>query len=198
MGIQISRLLGKFAPLIVLACAQMAPAFADSKTTSIRDGSVKWSDAESRIKLLESVPGWDTGTINSIFMLYRDSENIEFINGMWGPLHNPFTKQVRPVKAFASFHNSHDFYMSPLIKNNSDGNYYVFVKSAERPVLLSEWITNLMTTHHDADLQFNVCNGYGDKLDDSCEGKGYQSEITDAIVERGSLRQAIRGMQNEI
>lgn len=188
----------------MFCCTQIAIAYAGGAVVTIRDGSIQWQDADQRMKMLESAPGWDQATIQSIFTAYRDSSHnqlpmtakprqydIEFINGMWGPVNNPFVKVTRPAKAFVSFHSSSEFYMAPLIKNISDGNFYIFDKEQAHPVLLSEWIAKIAASHGGlSNLYFNVCGSYADDVNDSCAAKSYQAETRDALGGRMGLRDA--------
>ena len=163
---------------------------ATDRVGSILDNSVKWDDEAGRTAALTAVPEWHNATVQQMFDLYLHQEkyklpatsttqqyNVQFINAFWGPLANPFNKSPRPAKAFLIFSAS-SFYMAPLVKNLADGNYYVFDKAATRPVVLSEWITNMTTAHgKPGEARFNVCNGYASLPTETCSEKSYQAEL---------------------
>lgn len=187
---KLSRLI---VPAVLFSFAISNIADAAPAGSTIGATSIKWDDAENRMKLLASVPSWDESAMKTMFDVYRDAAhnqlpttanektyNVEFIHGMWGPLANPFTKYPRPAKVFVSINHSSAFYMAPLIKDATDGNYYVFQKNQPRPVLLADWVQQLATANGGlSGLNFNICNGYGDALNDVCM-KAYQSEVEDA------------------
>lgn len=197
--INIRKLFVFVMPVIVLSCASLNSSAAPA-TLTIRHTSIKWEDGNERFKLLATVPVWDESTLQTMFDVYRDGEhnqlpktnkekqyNIEFINGLWGPISNPFTKSPRPAKAFISFNNSSEFYMAPLIKDATDGNYYIFDKSQQHPMLLNDWVTNISLSRGGLPaVNFNICNGYGDALDDACM-KEYTAEVNDAIGQNNTM-----------
>lgn len=181
--------------ILVLCCCLANAAYAGRTAANMRDSSIKWDDAEQRMKLLESAPGWDSKTMQSVFAFYHDAAgnqlpvsmqsklyNIEFINAMWGPANNPFVKYARPAKVFISFGTSSAFYIAPLVKNETDGNFYIFDKEQDQPMLLGDWVNRLASKHGGiSDLLFNVCDGYANDLTDSCSTKSYQDETYDAM-----------------
>src|SRR3990167_1016626 len=179
--------------LIALTIAEFFMTFvyaATDRVGSILDNSVKWDDEAGRTAALTAVPEWHNATVQQMFDLYLHQEkyklpatsttqqyNVQFINAFWCPLANPFNKSPRPAKAFLIFSAS-SFYMAPLVKNLADGNYYVFDKAATRPVVLSEWITNMTTAHgKPGEARFNVCNGYASLPTETCSEKSYQAEL---------------------
>lgn len=172
-------------------------AFAGQAT--IHDSSIKWDDESSRSALLESAPKWNEDVIKTLFQTYLHPENnklssisnaqkynVQFINAVWGPLNNPFNKNPRPAKAFLIFdENNSDaksktFVMAPMVKNLADGNYYIFNKDQQQPLLLSEWVSNMKNIHGaQKTVRFNICNGYGNVPADTCLAKGYRAEAND-------------------
>ncbi|HTM63041.1 MAG TPA: protein-glutamine glutaminase family protein [Gammaproteobacteria bacterium] len=187
-----------FTPVLFAAFLNTSHA---AESVSIRNSSIAWDDIDNRIKLLTSAPGWDEGTLKAMFAVYHDvlknglpqtsnpkQYNVEYINGMWGPLGNPFAKSQRPVKAFVSFTNSSEYLMVPLIKDLNDSNFYIFESSVNQPVLLNDWIADVAAKHGGvSNIKFNICDGYADSIDDSCSDKAYQNEISDALNENSAV-----------
>lgn len=187
-----------FLMAVMMCGVQISIARADNTTVNIRDSSIKWGNADQRMKLLESAPAWDDKTVQTVFSVYRDAGhhqlhatkqsrqfNIEFINSMWGPVNNPFVKYARPAKAFISFTSSPEFFMAPLVKNVTDGNFYIFDQDQARPILLEDWVARLASNHDDvSNLRFNICNGYADNLNDACSTNSYQAEMYDALGDK--------------
>ena|GEM_PF-1706352 len=161
---------------------------------SILEASVFWDNAAAREKMLENVPKWQYAVIESLFSVYLHPEryhlplykderafNLQFINAFWGPLNNPFNKYPRPAKIFAFVGNTTTFYMSPLVQDEADGNFYVFDKIQMQPILLSQWIAVIQNTYGTQNrIRFNVCVGYGSFPDDQCDERNYQTEIADS------------------
>jgi hypothetical protein len=173
-----------------------------TEAKNIFDTSIAWDDEQARIKLLNAAPQWDNAAMQALFIAYLNpqkyeletyastqSHNLQFINVFWGPLNNPYNKYPRPVKAFL-FTNPSDqnkFDMAPLIKNASDGNYYIFDKNQKHPLLLNEWISNIQRREHlQTSIRFNICNGYANYPKDTCNQQNFRSEAyyIDAKQER--------------
>lgn len=167
--------------------------------------SIQWEDDAQKSRLLESAPAWSEQSMQSLFDDYRHPEksglpvqsqvsryNIQFINSHWGPMDNPFNKLPRPAKAFVfvdknapnsgSSPADSTYFVAPLFKNDTDGNYYVFDKNQSRPVLLSDWFNTIKASQNGGTLRFNVCNGYGNLPADNCNTTSYQSEASYAQV----------------
>ena len=176
-----------------------------NNTSSIYDTSINWDDESGKAKLLENVAQWDNTTITLLFDVYKHPEkhnlpnlkstqayNVQFINVFWGPQNNPFSKNSRPAKVFVFINSTSSnhpinnsqstFSMAPLIKNKSDGNYYVFDRNKKQPMLLNEWVMKSSDATNTPTIRFNVCSGYGSLPNESCDDVSYQSE-TESMLE---------------
>ncbi len=172
---------------------------------SLYSASIQWNDEAGKTALLATTPKWDDAVIKTLFDAYSHPEryqfpasyddnkyNVQFINAFWGPLNNPFQQYSRPAKAFVFLSRENivepdNYYIAPLIKDESDGNYYVFAKDQKQPMLLDDWVNAIKTTHADEMLRFNVCQGYGNLPADTCAGKSYQDEV--AFYNTGFVRE---------
>lgn len=182
----------------ILASSQNILA-AVNQSSSIYATSISWQDEANKSKLLQLAPTWNNETVQAMFDAYQHPErfeltkidqahpyNVQFINGLWGPLANPFTKFARPLKVFVMFNESakadepSEFYMAPVVMNEQDHQYYVFDKAQTKPISLSQWVDGLKTKHPQYSIiKFNVCNAYGDLPADSCADKDYMQETGD-------------------
>jgi hypothetical protein len=172
---------------------------------SIYAKSINWDDEKAKTHLLNTVPKWDYNVLQSLFKVYKNPENfklphlsdkhkynIQYIHAHWGPLNNPFNKYSRPAKVFLFFNktsgtNPDVFYMAPIIKSQTDGNFYVFDESRTKPLLLNDWVAELQHQHNSMNTKFNICLGYGNYPNDTC-AKSYQAEAKD-ILKRVNLFQ---------
>ncbi len=84
-----------------------------------------------------------------------------------------YPKRRGPIKKVETFETM--FYVAPIIRDESDGNYYVFDNKEIKPILLEQW-ANKMSKDQSQTIRFNICRGYGDNPTDTCEGRGYQYE----------------------
>jgi hypothetical protein len=141
-----------FATLVTisqLAFANFAP--------TIYDSSVNWDDMAARTTLLTNskTPQWDNSAITTVYTAYvhpkqhqlpsnKDDQkyNTAFLDEYWGPLTNPFVKYARPAKIFVYFGQNEIVaaFMAPLVKNATDGNFYVFSRANKKPQLLDDWM----------------------------------------------------------
>jgi hypothetical protein len=166
---------------------------------TIYTGSVRWDDLAARTSMLESakIPTWDQSALNAVYEVYEHPQryqllsstseqknNTLFLDAYWGPVGNPFVKYARPAKIFVyvGLESKPVSFMVPIIKNASDGNYYVFHHTSSKPQLLIDWINELKSAQSQPDaLKFNICNGYGNLPTDTCAGQSYQNEESYAL-----------------
>lgn len=177
----------------LLAIFVIQPAFAGG--LSIESSSINYDDQSARSKLLASAPKWQPDEMKTLFDAYQHPEryqlekfkstwknNASFINAFWGLKNNPFLKIARPAKVFVfsdtTPSDKDKFVMAPLVQNAVDGQYYVFDANNQAPQLLDSWITK-NNTLKGRTIRFNVCNGYADKLADSCDDKTFDDEESD-------------------
>ncbi len=162
---------------------------------TIYGSSISWENEASKTMLLERTPQWHEDVMKSLFNVYlhphryqlaaiQDTKqyNVQFLHAFWGPLTNPFNQYPRPAKAFVFLSNTNNSgpdqtYIAPVVKNDTDGNYYIFDKNQSQPILLNDWVTTIKTAHGAQTLRFNICNGYGNLPTETCDGKGYQDEV---------------------
>lgn len=182
--------------VVVLWC-QMS--FAALKQLSLYESRVNWNDGKTQMNLLASasIPKWDNSVINSMFNIYQHPEdyqlakysdenryNILFINAHWGPIDNPFVNYPRPAKVIAFLDNKPEAYsVVPLVFNNSDGNFYVFTTASNKPLLLNDWISTLISKEgFQREVSFTICNGYANLPNHACAEATYQDEVKYAIA----------------
>lgn len=169
-------------------------ALADNSPTLYND-SVNWDDVTGRVQLLAAanIPLWDQTAVNAVYKIYLNTQqrqtlvsqdeqkyNTAFLDEYWGPIANPFAKYARPAKVFI-YINEKNYYMAPIIKSTSDGDYYIFNHESSHPQRLIDWVNNLKTKQGAKSIKFNVCNGYGNLPADTCAGSGYQYEENYAL-----------------
>jgi len=185
---------------IVMTTLSMFALNNPAMAASIDETSINWNNQNEKSKLLETAPHWNEDAMKSLFQAYLNPAqhqlpslaktqeyNVQFINAFWGPVHNPFNKYPRPAKAFVIFDLTQkqspgfpEFYMAPMAKNLTDGNYYVFDKSETHPLLLNDWVAKIKNENGvQSPLRFNLCMGYGNTPSDSCENKGFREEAYD-------------------
>jgi len=152
--------------------------------------SAVWQESIDPSQLPDNLPQWEYPTIRSLFYVYRhpltyqlpfqgneNLFNLQFINALWGPTNNPFSKHQRPAKLFVFYDDNKQFKVYPLVQDSVDKNVYVFDANQANPMLLADWMNSFkLSLANPLELRFTICNGYGSALKDPCDSP-YQNEL---------------------
>lgn len=181
----------RFTGFICFTLSFLASSSLMAAAETIANTSILLSDKnEMNARLSNMTPVWNEKFLHAMFADYKNPQkfqlpaisnnhvnDIRFIHAYFGPLNNPFNLYQRPAKVFLMFGDK--FYMAPVIKNEADKNYYIFMQSANKPVLLDTWIGQLQHDHPGVTAKFNVCASYGSYPYQSCTAS-WQTESEDS------------------